>query len=72
MKKLLMAGLIILISGCATPQLHKAGATHADATKDNTECELMGAQYASGMGFNGNLLIVADYKAQCLRGRGWN
>ena len=73
MKKVfLAAALLVLLTGCASPNLHKSGSTQADAMKDNTECELMGAQYASGMGFNGNLLIVADYKQKCLRGRGWN
>lgn len=69
--KYLIIVLLVMISGCAAPTMHKQGATHEMAMKDNTECELMGAQYASGMGFNGNLLIVSDYKAQCLRGRGW-
>lgn len=64
--------LCLLTAGCAVTPMHKQGATHADATRDNMECELQGAQYASGMGFNGNLLIIADYKTQCLRGRGWN
>ena len=63
--------LLLVISGCAAPMMTKPGATDQMAMKDNMECELMGAQYASGMGFNGNLLIVSDYKAQCLRGRGW-
>ena len=70
MKKLIIVLCLIMV-GCATPQLYRDGATHADAMKDNTECELQGAQYASGMGFNGNLLIIGDYKTQCLRGRGW-
>lgn len=69
--KYLIIILVVMISGCAGPMMHKQGATNEMAMKDNTECELMGAQYASGMGFNGNLLIVSDYKAQCLRGRGW-
>ena len=70
MKKLLI--VVFLLSGCAAPMMHKPGATDEMAMKDNMECELMGAQYASGMGFNGNLLIIGDYKAKCLRGRGWN
>ena len=69
--KYITAVLVVVLSGCAGPMLHKPGATDEMAMKDNTECELMGAQYASGMGFNGNILIVADYKAKCLRGRGW-
>ncbi len=63
--------LCFLIAGCAAPMLHKQGATDADAMKDNTECELQGAQYASGIGFNGNLLIIGEYKVKCLQGRGW-
>ena len=70
MKKAIIV-LCFVIAGCAAPTLHKQGATDIDAMKDNTECELQGAQYASGMGFNGNMLIVSDYKVKCLRGRGW-
>lgn len=70
MKYLIILSVVVL-TACAGPMMHKPGATDEMAMKDNTECELMGAQYASGMGFNGNMLIVSDYKAQCLRGRGW-
>ena len=63
--------LCFVMAGCAGQTLHRDGATNADAMKDNTECELQGAQYASGMGFTGNLLIIGDYKTKCLRGRGW-
>ena len=71
MKSIKYLIIVILLSGCAGQTLHRQGATEADAMKDNMECELQGAQYASGMGFNGNLLIIGDYKTKCLRGRGW-
>ena len=71
MKKTIVI-MSVLLAGCVAPNLYRQGATEADAMKDNMECELQGAQYASGMGFNGNLLIIGDYKTKCLRGRGWN
>lgn len=70
MKKLIII-IALLLTGCVGQQLHKQDATHEMANKDNMECQLMGAQYASGMGFVGNLLIIEDYKVNCLRGRGW-
>lgn len=69
--KYIIIVLVVFISGCATTPMTKPGATDQMAMKDNMECELMGTQYASGMGFNGNLFIIADYKTQCLRMRGW-
>ena len=69
--KYIIIVLVVFISGCATTLMTKPGATDQMAMKDNMECELMGTQYASGMGFNGNLFIIADYKTQCLRMRGW-
>lgn len=60
-----------ILAACAGPPLHKPGTGSAEATKDHMECELQGAQMASGYGFNGNILIIEDYKARCLRGRGW-
>ena len=71
MNKLIIGFLLVLISGCAGQPMHKPGATDQMAMKDNMECQLMGTQYATGMGFNGNILIIEDYKADCLRSRGW-
>jgi hypothetical protein len=72
MNKLMMGLLVVLISGCAGQQLYKEGATDQVAYKDNMECDLIAMQYATGMGFNGNYLIINDYKMKCLRSRGWN
>jgi len=69
--KYIMLILVVMISGCAAPIMTKPGATDQMAMKDNMECELMGMQYATGAGFNGNMLIISDYRAQCLRMRGW-
>ena len=69
--KIIIVILTLMLLGCAGPMLQKPGATDADAMRDNMECELQGTQYASGMGFNGNLLIIADYKSRCLRSMGY-
>ena len=68
-KYILMAA--VLFTGCAGPVMTKPGVTESQAAKDNRECNLEGVQYAHQMGMTGNFLVIGDYRAGCLRDRGY-
>lgn len=70
-RKITIAVIFLLISGCAGPILTKPGVSEAQAAKDNRECNLEGVQYAHQMGMTGNFLVIGDYRAGCLRDRGY-
>ncbi|NBQ67545.1 MAG: hypothetical protein EBU46_01420 [Nitrosomonadaceae bacterium] len=70
-KVIFIAAICLLLFGCAGPILTKPGVTEAQAAKDNRECNFEGVQYAHQMGMTGNFMVIGDYRAGCLRDRGY-